>query len=447
MALVNDVLSYTEYLSSIANRQASICVIGLGYVGIPLLLTLHEKGFNCLGYDVDTSKINKLKAGKSYIKSFSDDQIKSMHEGPSFQCSSDPSILNEADVLLICVPTPLNKNREPDMSYVIQTSRAIAENIRPGQLVILESTTYPGTTYELIKPILEDSGLCVGKSVFLAYSPEREDPGNKNYSTKIIPKVVGADDEQSLQLAVALYEQLVPEVIIVKDSKTAEAVKLTENIFRSVNIALVNELKMVYSKMGIDVWDVIEAAKSKPFGYMPFYPGPGLGGHCIPIDPFYLTWKSREYGITPRFIELSGQVNGVMPDYVIHCSQTALSDISAKAINGAKILIMGLAYKKNVDDVRESPALVILERLLAMNAKVDYYDPYIDEIEKMRDHPGLEGMTSIQWNESNLKQYDMAIICTNHDCVDYQVLVDHLPIVVDSRNATQGIKSERIIKA
>ncbi|HJN38350.1 MAG TPA: nucleotide sugar dehydrogenase [Gammaproteobacteria bacterium] len=447
MTVVNEVSCLESSLCAIRDKEATIAVIGLGYVGIPLLLNLHEKGFKCVGYDVDIRKIEALRSGCSYIKSFSDEQIKSLQKGADFQCSQDPSILNQADAILICVPTPLNKNREPDMSYVEQTAITIADNIRRGQLIVLESTTYPGTTSELIKPILEKTGLCVGDSLFLAYSPEREDPGNKEFSTQRIPKVVGADDEGSLNLAVTLYEFLVPEVIKVKDAKTAEAVKLTENIFRSVNIALVNELKVVYSKMGIDVWEVIDAAKSKPFGFMPFYPGPGLGGHCIPIDPFYLTWKAREYGVTPRFIELSGQVNGVMPDYVIHCSQMALSDYSTKAVKGSKLLLLGLSYKKNVDDVRESPSLVIMERLISMGANVDYHDPYIETIEPMREHPDLVGLSSIAWSKETLSGYDMAIICTDHDCINYQELVDCLPIIVDTRNATKGISSDRIVKA
>lgn len=351
---------------------------------------------------------------------------------------------------MICVPTPLTRYREPDLTFVEQTSRSIGRVVRPGQLICLESTTYPGTTTDVVRPLLESSGLSVGKEIFLAFSPEREDPGNAKYHTRIIPKVVGADDDASRLLANEFYSALVEKIVPVNSSSTAEAVKLTENIFRCVNIALVNELKHIYGRMGINVWDVIDAASTKPFGFMPFYPGPGLGGHCIPIDPFYLTWKAREYEVPTRFIELAGEVNSAEPREVVSSVAVALSQRMRLSLNGARILLLGLAYKKNVDDLRESPALVIMDELLKKGAVVEYFDPWIPEIPPTRAHPGLAGRRRIGWEPARFSDmFDAALIVTDHDDVDYAELVAALNLIVDTRNATRHVSSgrERIVLA
>jgi UDP-N-acetyl-D-glucosamine dehydrogenase len=364
--------------------------------------------------------------------------------------TSDAQALREADALLMCVPTPLNQHREPDLSYVEMTTRTLASILRPGQLVVLESTTYPGTSDEIVRPILEEtSGLTAGVDFAIAYSPEREDPGNIDFSTTTIPKVVGANSADEGAMAKALYGAIT-EVVEVRDLKTAEAVKLTENIFRLVNIALVNELKVVFEGLGIDVWEVIDAAKTKPFGFMPFYPGPGLGGHCIPIDPFYLTWKARAHGETTRFIELAGDVVTRMPRYVIDRLAESLSTRLGKAVNGSRILVVGLAYKKNVDDMRESPSLHLIHMLRDRGAHVEYYDPHIPEVPPTRDHPEFAGMKSIEWSREALASFDCALISTDHDSVDYHGLAACIPLVVDTRNATaqlNGAFAERIVKA
>lgn len=425
----------TTLLSKISNNTAKIAIIGLGYVGLPLVFALYHK-FNIIGFDTDQNKINFLKNNQSYIKNFKDSDIIDLNKSNKFEASYNPSILQQANIILICVPTPLTKNREPDMSYVLKTANTISKIIRPGQLIILESTTYPGTTKELLKPILETTGLKVGKEIFLGYAPEREDPGNKRFTATNIPKIVGADDEFSKQLTVALYKQIAPEVIAVSSASTAEAVKILENIFRCVNIALVNELKIIFDKMQINIWEVIEAAKTKPFGFMPFYPSPGLGGHCIPIDPFYLTWKAKEYDIATRFIELAGEINSYMPYYVISKLRDALDQRFLKVLNSSKILLIGMAYKKNVDDIRESPALVIFQELINKKAYVDYFDPYIKVIPKMRQHPNLHNIFSISLTMESLQKYDAVIICTDHDDINYQLIIEHSKLIVDTRNAT-----------
>ena len=342
------------------------------------------------------------------------------------------------DVVLICVPTPLTKNREPDMRYVVAAAEAISTQLRPGQLIVLESTTYPGTTKELLKPIFEKTGLIAGQDFFLAYSPEREDPGNGLFETSSIPKVVGADDVFSRRLAITLYTQVVPKVAEVSCSVTAEAVKLTENIFRFVNIGLVNELKTIYHRMGINIWEVIEAAKTKPFGYMPFYPGPGLGGHCIPIDPFYLTWKAREYGLATQYIELSGQINGSMSCYVIERLREELDLRFARGLRDTHILIVGISYKKNIDDVRESPSLVIFENLKNRQAIVDYYDFHVSEIPEISEHKSLSGLKSVPLTKEQLQKYDAVIVCTDHDDINYDLIVENSKLVVDTRNAIKN---------
>ena len=434
---------------SYKQHNATIGVIGLGYVGLPLVDTLVTQGFKTIGFDVDHKKVDALKAGKSYIRHIPENKIEAVMESGLFRLTTDYTLITETDVLLICVPTPLNKYREPDMSYVVDTAKAISIYLRAGQLVVLESTTYPGTTNDLIRPILEQSGLRSGADFFLAYSPEREDPGNSDFRTAIIPKVVGGDGLEAMALATAMYSEIVSSVVPVSSTATAEAVKLTENIFRSVNIALVNELKIVYEKMGVDIWEVIDAAKSKPFGFMPFYPGPGLGGHCIPIDPFYLTWKAREYGVTTRFIELAGQINTAMPEHVVRRLGEALDALSSKGLSGTKILIVGMAYKKNVDDMRESPSLVLMKLLRGRGAIVDYFDPFVPEIISTREHAELAGTRSIEFTPANIRSYEAVLISTDHDNVNYDDLVTNAKLVIDTRNATKSVTQnrEKIVKA
>ena len=432
-----------------AERRAKIGVIGLGYVGLPLVKALNAGGFPVTGFDVDREKIAQLETGESYIRMIPSSAVREMVDGGRFHATVDFAETAAMDAILICVPTPLNRYREPDLSYVERTAEAIAPHLRAGQLIVLESTTYPGTTAELLRPILERGGLESGRDFFLAYSPEREDPGNPKFDTSRIPKVIGGDGPAAVELAVALYGQIVTQVVPVSSLATAEAVKLTENIFRAVNIALVNELKVIYEKMDIDIWEVIDAAKTKPFGFMPFYPGPGLGGHCIPIDPFYLTWKARQYGVNTRFIELAGEINTAMPLHVVQRLGEELDRRAGKGLKGARVLVVGAAYKKNVDDIRESPALRLLSLLRARGARVDYHDPYIPEIQTAREHAELSGMKSIAWTPENLAAYDAALICTDHDGVDYEALVRSCPLVVDTRNATRDVENarERIVKA
>ncbi len=438
-----------ELKCQILDRSAKIGVIGLGYVGLPLVGTFSGRGYKVIGFDVDEGKVEQLNAGKSYIRHIPGQAVKQQVDDGLFQATTDFSKISAVDAVIICVPTPLTKSREPDLTYVEGTAEAILPYLRRGQLIVLESTTYPGTTVDFLRPILEKGGLRSGKDFFLAYSPEREDPGNPDYQTSVIPKVVGGDGAEALALASALYKQIVTQVIPVSSLATAEAVKLTENIFRAVNIALVNELKVIYEKMDIDIWEVIDAAKTKPFGFMPFYPGPGLGGHCIPIDPFYLTWKAREYGIATRFIELAGEINSSMPLQIVRRLAEELNQRFAKGLNGSKILLLGVAYKKNVDDIRESPALRILSQLRESGAQVDYHDPFVPEIGPTREYPELADMRSIDWSPDLIGSYDAALICTDHDAVDYGALVAHGKLVIDTRNATKGVREgrERIVKA
>jgi len=416
-----------------------IGVIGLGYVGLPLVRAFADRKMRSLGFDVDPEKVSALNAGRSYIKHIPNETVTTIRDDGLFEATADFERVGEPDAILICVPTPLNRYREPDLSYVENTATAIAPFLRPGQLVILESTTYPGTTEEVMKPILEAHGLVCGRNLFLAYSPEREDPGNEKHHTAIIPKVVGGDGPDAQRLAVALYDRIVVQTVPVSTTQTAEAVKLTENIFRAVNIALVNELKVIYERMGVDVWEVIEAAKTKPFGFMPFYPGPGLGGHCIPIDPFYLTWKAREHETPTRFIELAGEINTAMPRYVVDRLVAALSDRHRQSINGARILLLGVAYKKNVDDQRSSPAMVLIDLMEGRGATVAFHDPYVAELHRSREHPHLGGRRSVDLQPDSLSDYDAVLICTDHDGVDYATIVANSRLVVDTRNATRGL--------
>lgn len=418
------------------NKTAKIGIIGLGYVGIPLALVAARVGYNVLGFDIDAPRVAQLNRGESFIKHIPSATIKEAVEAGRFEATADFDRLGEPDAILIAVPTPLSKHREPDLTYVVKTAESIAPRLRKGQLIVLESTTYPGTTDEVMRPIFEQAtGLKSGVDFFLAFSPEREDPGNPDFGTATIPKVIGGDGEAALALADALYSQLVVKTVPVSSTRAAEAVKLTENIFRAVNIALVNELKVVYAAMGIDVWEVIDAAKTKPFGFMPFYPGPGLGGHCIPIDPFYLTWKAREYDITTRFIELAGQINSRMPYTVVNRLAEAVDRKVGKGLASARILILGIAYKKNVDDMRESPSLKLIELIEARGAHVDYHDPYIPVIPMTREHAPLAGRTSVPLTADVLKGYDGVLIATDHDEVDYRLVVEASKLVVDTRNA------------
>jgi UDP-N-acetyl-D-glucosamine dehydrogenase len=438
-----------DLIVRIKAKEVTIGVIGLGYVGLPMCIAAGEAGMRVLGFDTDPAKSQAINQGLSYLKHIRGELIRPLVEKGSLAATSKFERLSEPDVLLICVPTPLTAHLEPDLSFVISTAKTIARRLRGQQLIILESTTYPGTTAEVLRPILETSGLKCNRDFFLAFSPEREDPGNTEYSTSRIPKVVGADCEEAQEAACALYNHFVARVVTVSSSATAEAVKLTENIFRAVNIALVNELKIVYEAMGIDVWEVIEAAKTKPFGFMPFYPGPGLGGHCIPIDPFYLTWKAREYGIATRFIELAGQINSSMPQHIVHKLACAIDAHSGKGLNGTRILVLGIAYKKNVDDTRESPGLRIIEMLEQRGAKVSYYDPYVPVIPETREHKLLAGRRSLDWSPTDFGSYDAILIVTDHDDVDYGELVTNAQLVIDTRNVCRraGLVSPRVLPA
>lgn len=420
----------------------TIAIVGLGYVGLPLSLQFARSGVKVIGLDVDQAKIEAITAGRSYIHHISAADIaRTVGEG-TFTASTEFSRVREVEAVIICVPTPLNKNREPDISYIINTGNAIAPHLQRGTLVVLESTTYPGTTDEDLLAVLEKgSGLKAGIDFNLAFSPEREDPGNPNSKVAEIPKVVGGLTPACLEKAKALYGRAIKTIVPVSSCRAAEATKLLENIFRGVNIALVNELKVVYAAMGIDIWEVINAAKTKPFGFMPFYPGPGLGGHCIPIDPFYLTWKAREYGHATRFIELAGEVNTAMPEWVINRVAEALND-QRKAVKGSRVLLLGLAYKANVDDMRESPTFVLMDKLVQRGADVSYYDPYIPVIRPTREHGNWTGRQSVEWNESSIGRFDAVLISTAHACVNYRELAAWSPLIVDSRNAMAGIASK-----
>ena len=443
---VTDILKQ-DLARRLQSRQAVVGVIGLGYVGLPLCIAIAESGSRVIGLDIDPTKIVRLAKGESYIKHIPADKIRNTNDTTRFMATSDFSRLKEVDAILICVPTPLTSHFEPDLSFVVSTGETVAKHLRAGQLIVLESTTFPGTTSQVLRPILEKSGLKNGVDFFLAFSPEREDPGNPDFSTSQIPKVVGGDDPNARALAVALYEGFIAKTIPVSSTATAEAVKITENIFRAVNIALVNELKVIYRKMGIDIWEVIDAAKTKPFGFMPFYPGPGLGGHCIPIDPFYLSWKAKEYGIATKFIELAGEINSNMPAYVIGELAIALDCQQKKGLNGSRILVLGVAYKKNIDDTRESPSLVLIDLLEARGAVVDFYDPYVHVVPMTRQHANLANRKSVAFGPDVIGSYDAVLIATDHDDVDYAHVAKWGRLVVDTRNACgrNGITGPHII--
>lgn len=431
----------------IDEKQAVVGVIGLGYVGLPLVKAFIEAGFRTIGFDVDASKVESLMAGKSYIKHLPGEWISGCIEEGKFDPTSDLSRMAEADALLICVPTPLSDSRDPDLFYVEETTKAIAKTLRPGQLIVLESTTYPGTTRDVMLPILEESGLKPGKDFFLAYSPEREDPGNPDFSASGIPKVVGGLDPTSLELAESLYSYAVVNTVPVSSCEVAEACKILENTYRSINIAMVNELKMLFDRIGIDVWEVIDAAKTKPFGFQAFYPGPGLGGHCIPIDPFYLSWVARKHEIPTRFIELAGEINTSMPTYVITRLSEALNN-HGKPIRDSKIAVLGVAYKKDVDDPRESPSFKLMELLLERGANLSYNDPHIPSLPKMR-HFDVPAMESSELSPEYLQSLDCVLIATDHSAYDYDMIVKFAPLVVDTRNATVNVTEgrEKICKA
>lgn len=435
--------------AKIEAKTAKVAVIGLGYVGLPLILGFANADFPVLGLDIDPSKTASLKAGQTYVKHIPSSEVQSAIAKGKFDVSSDLADSAQADAIIICLPTPLTKNRDPDLSYIEKTAEAIAPYIKRGQMIILESTTWPGTTCEVMIPILETSGLKSRTDFFVAFSPEREDPGNKNFNTRSIPKIVGGDGKDATDLADILYKGFIEQTVVVSSPDTAEAVKLTENIFRSVNIALVNELKIVYDAMGIDVWEVINAAATKPFGFMPFYPGPGLGGHCIPIDPFYLTWKAREFELNTRFIELAGEIIATMPRYVVDKLVKGLDAQAAKGLNGSKILLLGMAYKKNVEDMRETPTLKIFDILEERGAIVDYHDSWIPVVPSTREHPEYTGRKSVALTAQSLASYDAVVIVTDHDDVDYDMVVQNAKLVVDTRNATVNVKTsrEKIVKA
>jgi UDP-N-acetyl-D-glucosamine dehydrogenase len=441
-------------LEKIINKEIKIGIIGLGYVGLPLALEFVEAGFFIIGFDIDEKKIPILESGNSYIKHISSERISSAVKTNKFKATSNFERLNEVDAIIICVPTPLNNYREPDISFIEESSKVISKNFQLGQLVVLESSTYPGTTEEVILPYLENplnpelSGkrLQVGVDFFLAFSPEREDPNNPHFTTKTIPKVVGGVTDSCLQIAKELYDQVIVQTVPVSSPRAAEATKLLENIYRSVNIALVNELKMVFERMDIDIWEVIEAAKTKPFGFQAFYPGPGLGGHCIPIDPFYLTWKAREYDINTKFIELAGEINTLQPYYVVNKTIEALNN-NNKSIKGSKILILGAAYKKNIDDMRESPSLKLIEIFSNKGVEVFYNDPFVPKLPATR-HYKFD-MESVELTSENLKKFDAVVVSTDHDIYDYDFIYENANLIIDTRNAfkKKGLYNGKLLKA
>lgn len=441
--------SYEVLLAALNNRSATVGVVGLGYVGLPLAVTAALRGYDVIGFDLDAAKPVQLDQGHSYIEAVTPEMLAEATQAGKVSWTTDFARLSDCDVIVICVPTPLTRHREPDLSYVEATGRTIAQHMRAGTLVVLESTTFPGTTDEVLTPILAGNGLQPGQDFWVAFSPEREDPGNKSFRTHSIPKIVGGDTEAASELAVAFYSNVVDKVVPVSSSRTAEAVKITENIFRAVNIALVNELKMIYDAMDIDVWDVIDGAATKPFGFMPFYPGPGLGGHCIPIDPFYLTWKAREFGFSTRFIELAGEINVKMPEYVVSRLREVLDRETGKGLSKSRILLVGISYKKNVPDMRESPSVELLDLIEAQGAQVGFLDPHVDEIPRMREYPHLQGRKPVQTEDLQAADYDAILIATDHDAVDYAALAALDIPVVDTRNAfaSRGLPMTRVTKA
>ena len=428
--------TYSQLMDKIESRTAVCGIIGLGYVGLPLAGALHDAGFPVVGFDVDPKKITMLNAGESYLKHLGEELATGLRDSDRFEPTDDFARLAGCDVIIVCVPTPIGRHLEPDLSYVLDTARAIGRTLRKGQLISLESTTYPRTTRDDFLPAILETAparLTSGEDFFVAFSPEREDPGRKSHNTKSIPKLVGGLDDNATQLATSLYSAGVSQVIPVSSAEIAESAKILENVFRAVNIAMVNELKVLFSRMDIDVWEVIKAAATKPFGFMPFYPGPGLGGHCIPIDPYYLTWKAKEYGLPTRFIELAGEINHRMPEYVVQQCGAALNKRS-RSLSGSRVLIIGMAYKPNVDDTRETPAVEIAEQLMDLGAEVVYHDPHVPHISGLRKYPGLE-MRSVDLTEAQLTRADLVLIATDHDLIDWNLIGQTASLVVDTRNA------------
>lgn len=437
---------HAALLNRIREKQARIGIIGLGYVGLPLAAVFASGGYPVLGFDIDAVKVAALMRGESYIGHIPNHKIAGLRDR-GFEATDRFDRLAEPDVVIICVPTPLTDARDPDLTYVVNSTRAIADTLHPGQLIVLESTTYPGTTRDVVQPILEATGLRAGSDFFLAFSPEREDPGNPRFSAPTIPKVVGGRDVHSQELATTLYAQVIVQVVPVSSSEVAEACKILENTYRAVNIALVNELKILFDRMDIDVWEVIEAAKTKPFGFQAFSPGPGLGGHCIPIDPFYLSWIARKHGLETRLIELAGEINATMPEYVVRKVTEALN-VRGLPMKGSKVLLLGMAYKKDVDDPRESPGFDLMDRLQRQQATVTYHDPHIPRLPSMRRYPHLQ-MESITLTPERLREQDCVLIVTDHSLYDWPWIVEHSSLVVDTRNATRNVKThrERIVRA
>lgn len=440
---------HTDLLGKIASNDLLVGIIGLGYVGLPLAMSMARKKVKVIGFDIDPEKCKVLNDGKSYLETVKADDIKNARTTGNFEASSDMKRLAEPDFIVVCVPTPLDAHKSPDLSYIENSTKDIAATLRKGQVISLESTTYPGTMDDVVKPILEKTGLKIDQDYMVIYSPEREDPGNRDFKTSTIPKIVGGDTPESLEIAEKFYGLFIDKIVSVKNIRTAEAVKITENIFRAVNIAMVNELKVIYDRMDIDIWEVIEAAKTKPFGYMPFYPGPGLGGHCIPIDPFYLTWKAREFDTATRFIELAGEINLSMPRYVVDKTIHAMNKVYKRGLNGSKILVCGVAYKKNVNDQRESPAFPLIKILEEYGAVVDFYDPHIPVITPMRHFPEMAGRKSINLNADNVALYDSVLIITDHDSIPYDLIAKGARIIVDTRNIMKdyAVRSGRLFKA
>jgi UDP-N-acetyl-D-glucosamine dehydrogenase len=445
--------SVETLIDRLAAHRGTVGIIGLGYVGLPLAATFAEGGFAVIGFDVDAAKIEELRAGRSYIRHVPATRLQAMLRftppdatGPAFYPTADYSLLTQCDAILICVPTPLTENREPDLSYVVATTEAIARHLRRDQLVVLESTTYPGTTDEVVRPLLEAGGLEAGTDFYLAFSPEREDPNNPEYNTRTIPKLIGGHTPRCGKVAAVLYGAVLERVVPVSSARVAEAAKLLENIYRSVNIALVNELKVLFDRMGLDVWEVINAAATKPFGFTPFYPGPGLGGHCIPIDPFYLTWKARQYELTTRFIELAGEINHAMPAFVIEKLTDALNE-RRRSLNGARVLVVGVAYKRDLDDTRESPALKVIDLLLKKGAEVAYHDPYVPALKRSRHYDF--NLRSVPLTRAELQGTDAVVIITDHTALDYELIVDASGLIIDTRNATRSVTKgrDKIIRA
>jgi UDP-N-acetyl-D-glucosamine dehydrogenase len=441
--------STTELGNMISVRTATVAVIGLGYVGLPLAMASAVAGFQTIGLDVDPDKVSILNEGESYIDAVTAPVLSEQLQQGRFKPTCDYGTLADADIIIICVPTPLSRNREPDLRFIARTAEAIAAQLRPGQLVVLESTTYPGTTEDVLVPILERSGLKCGKDFYVGFSPEREDPGNAEFHTRSIPKIVSGLGAEAAELVESFYANVVEHTVCVSSPATAEAVKITENVFRAVNVALVNELKVIFDSMGIDVWEVIDAAATKPFGFMPFYPGPGLGGHCIPIDPFYLTWRAREYGVATRFIELAGEINHAMPSYVMGKLEEALDRMTGKSLGSSRVLVLGVAYKKNVSDMRESPALRLMEIGKTRGAEMLFHDPHVAVIPETREHPALSGEVSLALTAELIGSCDAVLIATDHDAVDYALVAEYAKVIVDSRNAIErrGLSLPNLVKA